>query len=71
MQTLLTTLIIPQVADAMHGLMQDWRAYKRSAALLDFDDLLYTARNLLIGHDEIRRRSPSSSLHRSCRDGLR
>jgi ATP-dependent exoDNAse (exonuclease V) beta subunit len=28
--------------------------HKRSAALLDFDDLLYTARDLLAGHEQIR-----------------
>jgi exodeoxyribonuclease-5 len=39
----------------MNELMRDWRDYKRSAALLDFDDLLYTGRDLLVSHDEIRR----------------
>ena len=32
-----------------------FRDYKRSAALLDFDDLIFTARDLLRGHDEVRR----------------
>ncbi len=31
-----------------------WRAYKRSAALLDFDDLLYTARDLLSNFEAVR-----------------
>ncbi|MER8395417.1 UvrD-helicase domain-containing protein [Mesorhizobium sp. M1340] len=31
-----------------------FRAYKRSAALLDFDDLLFAARDLLRDHDEVR-----------------
>ena len=34
---------------------QDWRDYKRAAALLDFDDLLYTARDLLVRHEDVRR----------------
>jgi exodeoxyribonuclease-5 len=38
----------------MDGLMKEWRDYKRAAALLDFDDLLYTARDLLAGHDQVR-----------------
>ena len=33
----------------------NWRAYKRAtAALLDFDDLLYTARDLLREHETVR-----------------
>jgi ATP-dependent exoDNAse (exonuclease V) beta subunit len=39
----------------MQGLMRDWRDYKRAAALLDFDDLLYTARDLLVRHEDVRR----------------
>ena len=34
--------------------MTDWRSYKQAAALLDFDDLLYKARDLLAGHEEVR-----------------
>jgi ATP-dependent exoDNAse (exonuclease V) beta subunit len=47
--------LLARLAAQMKGLMQDWRDYKRSAALLDFDDLLYTARDLLRRHEEIRR----------------
>jgi ATP-dependent exoDNAse (exonuclease V) beta subunit len=47
--------LLARLAAEMHGLMQQWRDYKRSAALLDFDDLLYTARDLLIRHEEIRK----------------
>ena len=46
--------LLQRVSDEMTGLMADWRAYKQTAALLDFDDLLYTARDLLIGHEEVR-----------------
>ncbi|MQV20288.1 AAA family ATPase [Sinorhizobium meliloti] len=34
--------------------MDRFRAYKRSAALLDFDDLIFAARDLLRDHDEVR-----------------
>jgi ATP-dependent exoDNAse (exonuclease V) beta subunit len=47
--------LLARLAAAMNELMHDWRDYKRSAALLDFDDLLYTARDLLVSHDEVRR----------------
>ena len=46
--------LLARLAAQMNSLMQDWRNYKRSAALLDFDDLLYTARDLLHDHEEIR-----------------
>lgn len=35
--------------------LQRYRDYKRGAALLDFDDLLFAARDLLRDHDEVRR----------------
>ena len=41
--------LLSRVAAAMDGLLDNWRSYKHAAALLDFDDLLYTARNLLAG----------------------
>ena len=43
--------LLARLAAEMDGLMKDWRDYKRAAALLDFDDLLYTARDLLVGHE--------------------
>jgi ATP-dependent exoDNAse (exonuclease V) beta subunit len=46
--------LLARLAVEMDELMRDWRAYKRAAALLDFDDLLYTARDLLTRHEEIR-----------------
>ncbi len=36
--------------------LESYEAWKRAAALLDFEDLLVKARNLLAGHDEIRRK---------------
>ena len=42
--------LVPLVAPVM-GL---FREYKRAAALLDFDDLIFSARDLLRDHDEVR-----------------
>jgi ATP-dependent exoDNAse (exonuclease V) beta subunit len=46
--------LLARLASEMDELMRDWRSYKRAAALLDFDDLLYTARDLLARHEDIR-----------------
>ena len=46
--------VLGRVAEEMNGLLADWRAYKHAAALLDFDDLIYTARDLLAGHEQVR-----------------
>ena len=35
--------------------MERFRSYKRSAALLDFDDLIFAARDLLRDHEDVRR----------------
>ena len=43
--------LIAQVQPVLHR----FRDYKRSAALLDFDDLIFAARGLLRDHDEVRR----------------
>ncbi|MCD9893223.1 UvrD-helicase domain-containing protein [Bradyrhizobium japonicum] len=47
--------LLARIVDAMDQLFAEWREYKRSAALLDFDDLLHTARELLAKHDDVRR----------------
>jgi ATP-dependent exoDNAse (exonuclease V) beta subunit len=46
--------ILARIAAAMEGLLADWRSYKHAAALLDFNDLLYTARDLLARHEQVR-----------------
>jgi exodeoxyribonuclease-5 len=46
--------LLSRLRNEMQSLGDDWRDYKRDAALLDFDDLLYTARNLLRDHKEVR-----------------
>ena len=46
------------LADAIaevQPVLRRYRDYKRSAALLDFDDLIFAARDLLRGHNEVRR----------------
>jgi len=46
--------VLSRLVAALHGLSDDWQRYKRAAALLDFDDLIYTARELLRKHAQVR-----------------
>jgi ATP-dependent exoDNAse (exonuclease V) beta subunit len=46
--------LLRRIVEVMDGLLMDWSNYKRAAALLDFDDLLYTARDLLTKNEEVR-----------------
>ena len=46
--------VLACLSSSMDELMAQWRNYKRAAALLDFDDLLYTARDLLAQHEPVR-----------------
>ena len=46
--------LLARVVEAMGKLLLDWSEYKRSAALLDFDDLLYTAKDLLAKNEDVR-----------------
>jgi ATP-dependent helicase/nuclease subunit A len=55
--------ILARLFASMDGLMEEWREYKRSSALLDFDDLLYTARDLLKEHEPVRRALASRYRH--------
>ena len=46
------------LADLIHQvqpILRQFRDYKRSKALLDFDDLIFAARDLLRDHDDVRR----------------
>ncbi|MCK1415335.1 UvrD-helicase domain-containing protein [Bradyrhizobium sp. CW4] len=47
--------LLARVVSAMKLLSAEWREYKRSAALLDFDDLLNTAKNLLVANEDVRK----------------
>lgn len=42
------------LADAFQPLLERYARYKRDAALLDFEDLLQSARQLLRGHEDVR-----------------
>ena len=52
--TMVAGELLGRVVEAMGKLLLDWSEYKRSAALLDFDDLLYTARDLLAKNEDVR-----------------
>ena len=47
--------VLADLIQLLQPVMGRFRDYKRSAALLDFDDLIFTARDLLRDHDEVRR----------------
>lgn len=46
--------VLSRLIDELRELLDRFRDYKRSVALLDFDDLLHGARDLLARHDEVR-----------------
>ena len=47
--------ILSELIRLARPVRERFREYKRSAALLDFDDLIFAARDLLRDHDEVRR----------------
>ena len=49
------TRILADLIRLVQPVLSRFRDYKRSAALLDFDDLIFAARDLLRDHDEVRR----------------
>lgn len=46
--------VLADLLIAIQPVADHFRAYKRAAALLDFDDLIFAARDLLRDHDEVR-----------------
>ena len=50
----IASALLARIVDAMSGLLKNWSDYKRAAALLDFDDLLYKAKELLASKEEVR-----------------
>jgi exodeoxyribonuclease-5 len=65
-QTLLenaASRILADIIVEVQPVAQRFRDYKRAAALLDFDDLIFAARNLLRDHDEIRRALAGRYVH--------
>ena len=55
LQQSVATRILSDLIRLVQPVMERFRDYKRSAALLDFDDLIFAARDLLRDHDEVRR----------------
>ena len=47
--------VLSDLIAQVQPVLQRFRDYKRSAALLDFDDLIFAARDLLRDHDDVRR----------------
>jgi CRISPR-associated exonuclease Cas4 len=50
----LATAIISIFSDQLDGLLANFESFKRSAAVLDFDDLLYTTRHVLQHNEPVR-----------------
>jgi len=46
--------VLAQLVASVRPVMERFAQYKRSAALLDFDDLIHAARDLLRDHDDVR-----------------
>jgi ATP-dependent exoDNAse (exonuclease V) beta subunit len=49
------TALVAKLSDELDEVLADYAAFKRAAAVLDFDDLLERARALARGHDAVRR----------------
>jgi ATP-dependent exoDNAse (exonuclease V) beta subunit len=47
--------VLSRLIAQVQPVLNEFRDYKRSAALLDFDDLIFSARSLLRDHDDVRR----------------
>jgi exodeoxyribonuclease-5 len=55
--------LLDRLTREVQALINAWQDYKRAAALLDFDDLLYIARNLLAECEEVRQALSSLFQH--------
>jgi CRISPR-associated exonuclease Cas4 len=51
----IATAIVSVFSAELNGLLEEYEAFKRHAAVLDFDDLLFTCRELLRQHPNVRR----------------
>ena len=54
-QQAVATRVLDGLVPLVEPVMDLFREHKRAAALLDFDDLIFSARDLLRDHDEVRR----------------
>jgi CRISPR-associated exonuclease Cas4 len=50
----IATALVATFSSALDELLEDFEAFKRNAAVLDFDDLLLATRTLLRGHEAVR-----------------
>ncbi|WP_343123264.1 UvrD-helicase domain-containing protein [Hoeflea sp. IMCC20628] len=50
-----TNQVLSALFELMHPILERYRDHKRANALLDFDDLVFAARNLLRDNDDVRR----------------
>ena len=55
LQGAVATHVLADLVPLVEPVMARFREHKRAAALLDFDDLIFSARDLLRDHDEVRR----------------
>ena len=55
LQAVASRVLADLIVQLVQPVLQRFRDYKRSAALLDFDDLIFAARDLLRDHDDVRR----------------
>ena len=51
----IATALVAKLSDELDEVLADYAAFKRAAAVLDFDDLLERARKLVREHDAVRR----------------
>jgi len=51
----IATVLVSQLSAELDEVLDDYAAFKRAAAVLDFDDLLEKARALVRQHDDVRR----------------
>ncbi|WP_340116157.1 UvrD-helicase domain-containing protein [Pelagibius sp. 7325] len=54
MKQAIATRVLADLTDLLAPVVDRFRDYKRSAALLDFDDLIFAARDLLRGNEPVR-----------------
>jgi ATP-dependent exoDNAse (exonuclease V) beta subunit len=55
--------VLSDLIAQVQPVLQRFRDFKRSAALLDFDDLIFAARDLLRDHDDVRRALAARFVH--------
>ena len=56
-QGAVVTHVLADLVPLVEPVMARFREHKRAAALLDFDDLIFAARDLLRDHDDVRQRA--------------